>query len=134
MSEDRVVFPDRDGFPERDDRLGRLLAEIEARRERSEVEWGALEADIVAKAELPLARRRRSWLAPVMERARPLAAAAAVALLVLGGVVYVTPRPISSFADVSAELINLLGEEEVRSFFPGADDPNRLLEAALAAR
>lgn len=128
MSEDRVVFP------ERDDRLGRLLEEIEPGRERSDAEWASLEADIVAAAELPLARRRRGWLTPVMERARPLAAAAAVALLVLGGVVYTTPRPATSFADVSQELINLLGEEEVRSFFPGADDPNRLLEAALAAR
>jgi hypothetical protein len=125
---------DRDVFPERDDGLGSLLAEVEPRRARSEAEWGSLEAGIVAAAELPLARRRRGWLAPVMERARPLAAAAAVVLLVLGGVVYATPRQALTFADVSAELIDLLGEEEVRSFFPGADDPDRLLEAAIAAR
>jgi hypothetical protein len=128
MSEDRVAFP------ERDDRLSRLLAEVEPRRERSDAEWRSLEAEILAAAELPLARRRRGWLVPLLEGARPLAAAAAVALLVLGGVVYVTPRPVSSFADVSAELIDLLGEEEVRSFFPGADDRDRLLEAAIAAR
>jgi hypothetical protein len=128
MSDDRVVFP------ERDERLGQWLAEIDPRRARSDEEWAGLEARIGAAAELPLARRRRGWLGPVMERARPLAAAAAVALLVLGGIVYTTPRSATSFAEVSAELIDLLGEEEVRSFFPGADNPDRLLEAAFAAR
>jgi hypothetical protein len=39
-----------------------------------------------------------------------------------------------AFAEVSAELIELLGEEEMHDFFPGADDPDRLLEAALAVR
>ncbi len=129
MSEDRHIIPDRD------EALGRLLAKVEPRRERSEAEWSALETRIAGSVELPLARmRRRSWLSPVLDRARPMAAAAAVVLLFLGGVVYLTPRPAATVADFSAELIELLGEEEVRSIFPGADDTDRLLEAAIAAR
>jgi hypothetical protein len=126
---------DNHGMPERDEGLARLLSAAEPRRARSEAEWASLEARIVGAAELPLARlRRRDWLAPVLDGARPMAAAAAVVLLVLGGVVYVTPRPVASFAEVSAELIELLGEEEVQTFFPGADDPDRLLAAAIAVR
>jgi hypothetical protein len=128
MSEDGM------GFPERDDRLGRLLAETAPLRERSDAEWAALEAAILAAAELPLARPRWDWGVPVQRWGRSALVAAAVAVLVLGGVVQRTARPASTFAEVSAELIDLLGEEEVRSYFPGADDPDRLLEAAIAAR
>jgi hypothetical protein len=129
MKEDRFDLADRD------EELGRWLSAAEPRRARSEAEWVSLESRISAAAELPLARiRRRAWLAPVLARAEPLAAAAAVVLVVLGTWVYATPRPVPSFADVASELIELIGEDEVRSFFPGADDPDRLLQAALAAR
>jgi negative regulator of sigma E activity len=125
---------EKPGFPARDAELGELLAEAASGRSRSEAEWASLEARVSAAGALPLARRRRAWPATVMARARPLAAAAVVVLVVLGGVVWMTPRPMAAYADVSAELIELLGEEEVRSFFPGVDDPDRLLEAAIAAR
>lgn len=121
-------------FPDRDERLGRALADATSPRERSDAQYASLRGRIVGAAQLPLARRRRSWWAPFMERAPGLAAAAAVVLLILGSIVYATPRADTSFADLSAELIELLGEEEVQSFFPGANDPERLLEAAFAAQ
>lgn len=121
-------------FPDRDERLGRALADATRPRERSDAQWTSLRGRIVGAAQLPLARARRNWWAPLMERAPGLAAAAAVVLLILGGIVYATPRADTSFADLSAELIELLGEEEVQSFFPGVNDPERLLEAALAAQ
>jgi hypothetical protein len=121
-------------FPERDEALGRLLAEAAPLRVRTEADWTALRSRIAASAELPLARRRAAWWSPVAEHARAFATAAAVALVVLGGIVYMTPRADASFADISAELMELLGEEELRTFFPGVDDPDRLLEAALAAQ
>jgi hypothetical protein len=122
-------------FPERDERLGRALADATSPRARSAEEWASLRSGIVAAAELPLARRRRAgWRAPLAERAPSLAAAAAVVLLVLGGMVYMTPRVDPAFADMSAEFVELLGEEEMHDYFPGVDDPERLLEAALALR
>lgn len=123
-----------ESFPDRDERLGRLLEAAAPVRARSGAEWTALRGRITAAAELPLARRRGNWWWPVAEHARGLAAAAVVALLVLGGAVYATPRAEVVVGDVSIELIDLLGEEEVEIFFPGADDPDRLLEAALAAQ
>jgi hypothetical protein len=126
---------DEDVFPNRDERLGRALADATSPRPRSDEEWASLQARIVAAAELPLARRRRGgWWAPLAERAPALAAAAAVVLMVLGSIVYTTPRVEPGFADMSAEFMELLGEEEMHDFFPGANDPGRLLEAALAAR
>jgi hypothetical protein len=122
------------GFPERDEGLRRFLGEIEPRRERSEAEWVSLEADIVAAAAPSLARLGWGSLTPVMTWARPMAVAAALAVAVLGGVVYATPRPASPLADVPSELIDLVGDAEVQSYFPGADDPDRLLEAAIAWR
>jgi anti-sigma-K factor RskA len=122
-------------FPERDERLGRALAEATSPRTRSAEEWASLRSRIVAAAEVPLARRRRvGWWAPLAERAPALTAAAAVVLLILGGMVYLTPRVDPAFADVSAEFAELLGEEEMHDYFPGVDDPERLLEAALALR
>jgi hypothetical protein len=121
-------------FPERDEALGRLLAEAAPLRVRTEADWTALRSRIVASAELSLARRRAAWWSPVAEHARAFATAAAVALVVLGGIVYMTPRADASFAEISAELMELLGEEELRTFFPGVDDPDSLLEAALAAQ
>lgn len=128
MTRDEGIFPDRD------ERLGRALAEATSPRERSDGEWASLRGRIVEAAALPLARRRRGWWTPLAERAPGLAVAAAVVLLVLSGIVYTTPRVDTSFADLSAELMELLGEEEIQSFFPGANDRERLLEAALASQ
>lgn len=126
---------DGHGFPARDEELARALGEATSGRVRSDAEWRALRGRIVAAAELPLARRRREGSATsVTEWARGFAAAAAIAFLVLAGLVYMAPGAAVPFADVSAELIELLGEDEVREYFPGMDDPDRLLEAALAAR
>lgn len=129
------MIKDNGEFPDRDAELGERLAQAAPTRRRSEAEWTSLEARILAGAELPLARRRRDgWSRALAARGRMLAAAAVVVLLVLGGMVYTTPSPGTAFSQASAELVDLLGEEEVRSFFPGADDPHRLLEAAFAAQ
>lgn len=126
---------DHEEFPVPDDRLGELLADAAPVTARSAEDWARIEARVVAAAALPLARRRRiGWSTPLAERARGFAAAAAVALLIMGGMVYATATPGGSFAEVSAELMELLGEEEVRSYFPGIDDTDRLLEAAFAAQ
>ncbi len=126
---------DGHGFPGRDERLARMLAETAPAGGRSETDLESLRRRIMDAAELPLARRRRQGgFAAVTEWAQGFAAAAVVAFLVLGGLVYVAPGTGVPFAEVSAELIELLGEEEVRDYFPGMDDPDRLLEAALAAR
>jgi hypothetical protein len=122
-------------FPARDERLRQALDQAAPLRARSDEEWAALAGRVVAAAELPLARRRRvGWAAPLADRAGGFAAAAAVILLIMGGLVYQTGSSGASFAEVSAELMDLLGEEEVKSFFPGIDDSDHLLEAALAAR
>jgi len=126
---------DGHGFPARDEKLARSLREAVADRDRSDAEWRSLRGRIAAAAELPLARRRRrGGPASVVEWARGFAAAAVIAFAVLGGLVYLAPGAAVPFADVSAELFELLGEEEVREYFPGIDDPDRLLEAALASR
>lgn len=123
------------GFPARDETLARALDDAAPVGVRSDAEWKTLQDRVVAAAELPLARRRRLVSsASVAEWARGFGAAAAIALLMLGGLVYLAPGAAAPFADVSAELFELLGEDEVREYFPGIDDPDRLLEAALAAR
>jgi hypothetical protein len=122
-------------FPERDDHLARRLAEAAPVRPRSTEEWAAVEARVLDSGKLALARRRRSgWPVLLATHARGLAAAAAILILLLGGLVYATPRPAAVFVQATSELIELLGEEEVRAFFPGMYDPDRLLEAAIAAR
>jgi hypothetical protein len=126
---------DNGGYPVRDERLAALLAEAAPVRERSEPEWTSLQARIVDRARLELARRRRTgWHVALTGLGPRLALAASITALVLGGMVYATPRPGAAFLQASAELIDLLGEEEVRSFFPGVNDPDRLLEAAIAAQ
>jgi hypothetical protein len=129
MNRDEGVFPDRD------ERLGRALADATSPRARSPEEWASVQARIRAAAELPLARRRRvGWWVSLAERAPGLAAAAAVVLVVLGSIVYATPRVDTTFGNVSAEFMDLLGEDGLHDYFPGAEDPERLLEAALALR
>lgn len=126
---------DHGDFPARDHRLARLLDDGVPASTRSEEDWSDLAARVVAAGALPLARRRRiGWSAPLAERARGFAAAAVITLLVMGGMVYATGTSGPSFTDISAELTELLGEEEFRSLFPGIDDTDRLLEAAIAAR
>lgn len=120
-------------FPARDERLAKALADAAPATARSEEEWAVLEARMIAAGELPLARRRRTgWAAPLADRARGFAAAAAIILLIMGVMVYATGTHGASFAEVSADLMELLGEEELNSFFPGIDDRDRLLEAAIA--
>jgi hypothetical protein len=119
-------------LPERDAQLGRVLAEVVPVRARTEAEWAALEARIVAGAALRLARRRRGvWYGEVAVRSRALLASAAMILLVLGGMLYWTPRTGGAYGDGAGELVEVLGEEEVRLLFPGLEDTDVLLAAAL---
>jgi len=122
-------------FPPRDERLGRALAAADPIRLRGDEGWNELRGRITDAARMPLARRRRAvWYVPLTEQARSLGAVAAVLLIVLGTLVYSTPRTQPVVAEAAPTQVDLLSEEEFRAFFPGMDNPDRLLEAAIVLR
>jgi hypothetical protein len=126
---------DGGSFPPRDERLGRALEAADPIRLRGDEGWNELRERISDAARMPLARRRRAvWYGPLTEQARSLGAVAAVLLIVLGTLVYSTPRTQPVVAEAAPTQVDLLSEEEFRAYFPGMDNPDRLLEAAIVLR
>lgn len=123
-----------------DPELRAALRLVEGEPPLEDVDWDALRGSIRARAELPLARRRREAGGargrPGAERVRrpliPLAVAASVALAVwlVGGEAPPEGVPVEQ---VSAEEVFRpdLSEQEFRLLVTGRSDPEALLRLAL---
>jgi len=114
----------------------RALAAVLAEPELSADEWEALHARVAAAGELPLARRRRAtqprrraamrWLLPAL----PLAAAAALLILVRSGTLEPRPGSSAQTADLTAVervLLADVSDAEFARMVSGADDAEALL-------
>jgi hypothetical protein len=126
-----------DQDPRRDPLLAAALRAAHAEPPASDVDWDALRSSIRARAELPLARRRREAAArPRFRWARPLvpaAVAAGIALALIG-------RPGADGAG-NGELLDLLAveqllnadvsEREFRLLVAGYDEAEELLRIAV---
>ena len=123
----------------RDPEIAAALRMVERDPPLDEIEWDALRSSIVARAELPLARRRtRSarlsrWTRPLV----PLAAAASIALAAwIGGAVGPVPSsaPVAEVAPaVTPEDVFQadVTEQEFRLLVSGRANTDALLELAL---
>lgn len=130
--------------PVSDPELRAALSSLEGEPPLEAVDWSALQRSIGARAELPLARRRRGaqpLLRPPAARARqgwrpllPLAVAASIALVVWTGGGGETPE--AAVGQLSPEEVFEadLSEQEFRLLVSGGADPEELLLIALGER
>jgi hypothetical protein len=119
--------------PTRDPALAAALRELDG-PPAAEPEWDALRARVTASAALPLARRRRALgLRRGLRAIVPLAAAAGIAALALGGLTdHNEPRLSQEERAVVEEILTLSTPDQVELLMTGQATEQALLDAVEA--
>lgn len=107
-----------------------LAAALRGMDDAPEVDWTALRARVAAQAELPLARRRRTLsIRRGLRAIVPLAAAAGIAAIALGGLPGREPALSQEERAVVEEILTLSTPDQVGSLMTGEAAEEAMLEA-----
>ncbi len=117
------------------DRDPALAAALRGMDDAPEPDWSALRAQVTAAAELPLARRRRTLsIRRGMRAIVPLAAAAGIAAIALGGLERREPALSQEERAVVDEILTLSTPDQVGLLMTGEAAEQALLEAVEDGR
>lgn len=117
------------------DRDPALAAALRGMDDAPEADWSALRARVTAAAELPLARRRRTLsLRRGMRAVVPLAAAAGIAAVALGGLSQRQPALSQEERAVVDEILTLSTPDQVGLLMTGEAAEQAMLEAVEDGR